>query len=169
MSDFPYGSLIKNISVTGTDISIFSNGSESFMSKEISVDRHGAYLGIKYQCIEFVRRFIELKHQVNLAKRWRAKNASDWYSNRSLMMLESVDIQESLPGDIITFTGGDYGHIGIISNVDKDGLTFCGQNLFNNTKDAAFFLPFSSLYNYLLLDEPKLKAYSFQSVLRLSV
>jgi len=168
MSDFPYGSLIQNVTVSGVNIDVFSNGSSSFLSSEVSVDKKGAYLGLKYQCVEFVRRFIYAKHQINLANKWRAKDASDWYDNREVMGLETVDLSQSSPGDILTFAGGACGHVSIIKYLQIDGVTFCGQNFFNDTRDAGFFLPFASVYNQegILGDESK--EYKFQSVLRVA-
>jgi hypothetical protein len=167
MDDFPYGSLIENINVANLNIDVFSNGSSNFLSEEISTDSEGAYLGIKYQCVEFVRRFIYHRHKVNLANRWRNKNALDWFSNRDKMNLISIDLEMSRPGDIITFSGGLYGHIGVVKNIQGDGIKFCSQNLFNDIRDAEYFLSFKSLYQENDKNDLELKEYAFQSILRL--
>jgi len=167
MTSFPYGRLIRNVSISGADIDIFSNGACNHISAEVSVDNKGSYLGLKYQCVEFVRRYIFTKHQINLADRWRAKDAAEWYSNKQAMGLENVEPENSQAGDIITFTGGSYGHLAIISSVQKDGLMLCGQNFFNDRRDAGLFLDFNTLINKKGVSGSVAAEYRFQSVLRI--
>lgn len=166
MNKFLYGTLIETVNIANLNIDIFSNGSDSFLSKDISTDSEGSYLGIKYQCVEFVRRYIYKKHKVNLANRWRRKDALDWFSNREKMNLISLDVKSSLPGDIITFTGGIYGHVGIIRCLKKDGIVICGQNLFNDRRDAGYLLSFENAerQNHTITSTPQ--GHIFQSVLR---
>lgn len=166
MDKFSYGTLIETVNITNLNIDIFSNGSDSFLSNDVSIDSEGSYLGIKYQCVEFVRRYIYNKYKVNLAQRWRRKDALDWFSNREKMNLISLDIKSSLPGDIITFTGGIYGHVGVIKSIEKGGLVICGQNLFNDQRDAGYFLSFENTDHQNHALTSTLQGHSFQSILR---
>jgi len=159
-----HGLIIKNIRICDVWLLLYSNGSSEYISNIFTTDKQNKYLGIYCQCVEFVRRYIYKKYNINLADKWNEGNACDWFNNIDCMGLVKVDPKEAQEGDIITFTGGLYGHIGLIIKEGKS-LYMVSQNLFNDNRDIKTYLQPEILQN-----KKSLKAnnhyYRFQAVIR---
>lgn len=71
------------------DVWVFSNGSDNYYSGEPN-DIDGTYTGIKWQCVEYVRRYYLLKFGVDLASKYSGEhaNANTWYDNADKMELD---------------------------------------------------------------------------------
>lgn len=164
-----FGTLLGTRHIAGTQIDIFSNGANR-RPDDIphSHDDLGRYLGLKYQCVEFVRRFIWLHHGINLAQYWRAGNADAWVENARRMRLRPVSPGTARPGDIAVFTGGPHGHVAIVQDIDHDGrgFTLTGQNLFNDPRDIAVALTRAMVAGEATLAGGHGNCYSFHSFLR---
>lgn len=163
-----FGTKICDISIRGTEVELFSNGACHHVAKDYSHDSIGQYLGLKYQCVEFVRRYIYLAYRINLANKWHDGDAKDWYANRKLMNLDAIELDNVKDGDIVTFTGGKWGHIGVIWKIDADCITIASQNFFNDARDGDFSVP----KQYFIVGQPITDAnennFIFQSFLRVS-
>lgn len=141
----PFGTILGTPVICGVSVEVYSNGDCHFVSDRKTFDAEGKYLGIAYQCVEFVRRFVCLRHSVNLAERWREGDAHHWFDSRAAMGLSAVSLQEAQEGDILTFTGDKWGHVGIVAGRQGDTLLMTSQNFHNGPEDincpltAAFF------------------------------
>ena len=117
------------------------------------------------QCVELVRRYIYKKHNINLARKWRNGNACDWLDNIDSMGLVQISPENAREGDIVTFTGGLYGHIGLLIK-EGEGLYMVSQNFYNDSRDIKTFLP-PEIFNRKSSLQPCNNKYHFQSILRI--
>lgn len=130
-----FGQQLGSVEIVGVSLPIYSNGDNLFVSDQKTYDVTGNYVGIAYHCVEFVRRYTYERHGINLANCWHNGDADDWYTNREKMPLRNVDLSACEPGDIITFTGEETGHIAIVKEVHKNELVIASQNLTNSPLD----------------------------------
>jgi surface antigen len=126
----------------GTDLGSFngvtaySNGSSGYYSG-LSNTVNGIYTGIKWQCVEYVRRYYLIVYGSNLGSLYRG-NANTWYDNASTMGLSRyANGGPTAPqvGDIITSNGGSFGHVAIIRSVTGNQVCTIQQNFSNDTND----------------------------------
>lgn len=162
----PYGTLLKHVTIDGIDIDVHSNGCTTHCSDEKLFDDQGHYIGIGYQCVEFVRRFIHLKHGVNLAKHWSDGDAQHWFDARGEMGLIHVPLSEARCGDIFTALGGKWGHVSIISKTDDHHIYTTNQNFQNNQDDIDYQLTRRALRKKIPFPDANGAQYIFQSILR---
>lgn len=167
MHEYSHGRLIGKVDIGGISLDLLSNGADYLISDKFSTDRSGHYLGVNYQCVEFVRRYIYARHKINLASRWRNCDAGEWCDDYMHMGLEHVDLTLARSGDILCFTGGKFGHVGIIKDVFKNEISIAGQNLFNTSCDLDFRIKLNCLRNYERTPSYVFNTYSFQSIFRL--
>ena len=137
-SAIPLGTLIQKVQIGNTSINVYSNGRSDFVNEEKSYDKEGNYLGIRYQCVEFVRRYIYKRDNINLALYYSEGNADAWYKNKKAMKLKDVTLKEVQIGDILCFRGGHTGHIAIVSNIDEKNIYMTSQNLYNTKEEIHF-------------------------------
>ncbi len=130
-----FGELLGVVTVAGIRIEVFSNGSPYFVSKQYSLDAEGEYLGIKYQCVELVRRYLYAAMNCNYSDLFQG-DAEDWYENREQMKMQVVDEQEATIGDIACFSGDKWGHLGIVTARKQDVIHMAQQNFYNDKRDA---------------------------------
>jgi surface antigen len=104
-----------------------------------NVAKDGYNLGMKYQCVEFVKRFYYeyLKHKMpetyGNAKDFFDRNVSDGNINRSRDLLQFCNGSKEKPqeNDLIIFdghAGNEYGHVAIISKVNDTEIEIVQQN-----------------------------------------
>lgn len=163
---YPFGVKLGSVVIDGTEIDVFSNGACTYVSESRGFDRAGNYMGIQYQCVEFVRRYIYLRHGKNLAMLWQDGNACDWYDNRVAMGLVSVPSSEAHAGDIATFTGGKWGHVAIVSEVSQGIIYIAQQNFMNGSADIKFALDQDVLAGKKAIQDLSGNDIYFQSFLR---
>ncbi len=99
-----------------------------------SCDGPSAY-GLKYQCVEYVRRFYHLIKGVETREGMPGRgwdgNADTYFKTageKGLDALKNGGPAPPLPDDIVTFKGGTHGHVGIITAVTDDHIEFIEQN-----------------------------------------
>jgi len=161
-----HGEVIKNIRINKTWLIVYSNGQSDYISDIYIKDAENYYLGIFCQCVEFVRRYIYKTYGVNLANYYNSGNACDWLANAEDMGLEKIKPGEAKEGDIITFTGGLYGHVGLIIK-EGSSLYMVSQNFYNDSRDLKTYLQPEILSNKNTLNIYNTR-YRFQAVLRMS-
>lgn len=93
--------------------------------------RYGSvYTGVKWQCVEFVRRYLILRHGITFVpvkNVYELKNISHFYS---LFSGSPVPVQFYTSGipmvnDILILSWKNTGHVGIVCNIDrKKGLIY---------------------------------------------
>jgi surface antigen len=122
----------------GTSLSSFGTPAVPALSNlsnpHESCDGWGTY-GLQYQCVEYVRRFYFLvkgmeTREGKMDRRWNG-NASTYFKTAAEKGLDAFENGGQIPPqpeDIITFAGGPYGHVAIITAVLPDRIEFIEQN-----------------------------------------
>jgi surface antigen len=117
---------------------VFYNGGVDHSSgRTVSAD--GYNIGIKYQCVEFVKRYYYqyLKHKMpdayGNAKDFFDSSIADGQLNKKRNLMQYSNGSRSKPqvSDLIIFSGSvfnKYGHVAIISNVSNDQVEIIQQN-----------------------------------------
>jgi|GEM_PF-1353497 len=97
--------------------------------------------GYKWQCVEYIERFYKVVF--GFCSMRGSGNANQIHNNRShyctkkLLRFENGGSEPPRPDDIISWSGGRYGHIGIIREVGADYIVIIHQNFTDTKKDAA--------------------------------
>lgn len=97
----------------------------------------GNYIGIKWQCVEYVRRYYYEVYNMDLAALYRG-DANTFYDNADNMGLESyANGGATAPsvGDILVSNGGGDGHVAIIKSVTNSQVCTIQQNFSNDVND----------------------------------
>ncbi len=118
-------------------IVFYNGGVDNNSGRNVSSDNYN--IGIKYQCVEFVKRYYyeHLNHKMPDAY----GNAVDFFDNnvkdgelnkkRDLIQYSNGSASKPEPDDLIIFSGSifnKYGHVAIISNVSADKIEIIQQN-----------------------------------------
>lgn len=117
---------------------VYYNGSVSNVSGR-NTTADGYNLGLKYQCVEFVKRYYyqALKHKMTdsygHAKSFYMPDIEDGKLNTMRNLLQYTNSSSSKPkkGDLLVFDGtvfNEYGHVAIVSWVGVDELEMIQQN-----------------------------------------
>jgi surface antigen len=115
----------------------YNGGVDNSSGRNISVDNYN--IGIKYQCVEFVKRYYyqHLNHKMpdafGNAKDFFDKDLSDGELNkkRNLVQYKNGSKSKPRPDDLVIFSGSmfnKYGHVAIISSIDEDEVEIVQQN-----------------------------------------
>jgi surface antigen len=140
----------------GTALSLFGTPSvpaySNLADPHESCDGWGTY-GLQYQCVEYVRRFYFLvkgmeTREGKMDRRWNG-NASTYFktaSQKGLDAFENGGVVPPQPEDIITFAGGPYGHVAIITAVLLDRVEFIEQNF---SLSGTGTLPYNPVTHYV--------------------
>lgn len=166
----PFGTHLGRVVIAGVETDVFSNGDTAHVGTQHSLDDNGKFLGVKYQCVEFVRRYTWLRHGINLASYWQGKHASEWadYTSFRAMGLANVSPTDVAPGDIAVFSGGAHGHVAIVADEDAHGFTaITGQNLYNDARDLMTPLTPEIINIQAPLNDAAGNSYYLKSFLRL--
>jgi len=94
--------------------------------------------GGDYQCVEYVRRYYDEVYDLDLRALYTG-NANTWYANAATMNLSSyANGSTTRPevGDILTSTGGTFGHVAIVSSVTDTQVCVAQQNFDNDENDS---------------------------------
>jgi len=106
---------------------------------ERNVAPDGYNLGLKYQCVEFVKRYYyqHFKHKMpdsyGHAKDFFDPKVKDGELNKRRNLIQYTNSSKSKPkvGDLLVFDGNifnKYGHVAIISKVNQDKIEIIQQN-----------------------------------------
>lgn len=117
---------------------IYYNGSiEHVLERNTTKD--GYNIGLKYQCVEFVKRYYyeyyhhKMPNSYGHAKDFFNKALSDGGLNKSRNLRQFTNPSSTKPriGDILVFDGhsfNPYGHVAIISSVSNETIEIVQQN-----------------------------------------
>lgn len=120
------------------DVEIRSNYSSDYNS-ETNNSVGGVTTGLKWQCVEFVRRYYLQIFGIDL-RSMHTGNANTWYNNAGKMKLANYpNGSKSRPQvrDILVSSGGPSGHVAIVKSVSDTQVCVVEQNFLNTTRDAA--------------------------------
>ncbi len=119
-------------------VTVYYNGGVGNVSgRELTED--GYNLGLKYQCVEFVKRYYyeELNHKMpdsyGHAKDFFDSNVKDGKNNKQRNLTQYTNPSKSKPkvNDLVIYSGttiNKYGHVSIISRVTDKEIEIIQQN-----------------------------------------
>jgi len=133
-------------------IPVYYNGSP-YESQGRHVSPGGYNYGMKWQCVEFVKRYYynRLKHEMpdtyGHAKDFfnRALRDGDLNPQRNLYQFINGGVFKPEADDIVVYQGDDYGHVAIITEVGEDYLMLIQQNVGIATRHK---IPFAKHNNH---------------------
>ncbi len=104
----------------------------------------GTYIGIKWQCVEYVRRYYYEVFDLDLASKLRG-DAKTFYDHASDMGLNRYANGGNIPpqvGDILVSEGTDanVGHVAIVRSVTDNQVCTIQQNFSNDSRDIERYL-----------------------------
>jgi CHAP domain len=103
--------------------------------------------GLRYQCVEYVRRFYHLVKGIETRERMTKKpweHANTFFktaAEKGLDAFQNGGPVPPLPDDILAFLGGPYGHVAIITAVTNDHIEFIEQNFSPTGTDRLDYNP----------------------------
>ncbi len=122
-------------------VEVYYNGSTSHI-EERNVAPDGYNIGLKWQCVEFVKRYYLEFYQHKMPNSYG--NAVDFFNKdltdgalnveRDLVQYRNPSLTSPELGDIIVFSGS-YGHVAIVSSISTDYIEMVQQNVGFNTRE----------------------------------
>jgi len=127
-------------------VNVYYNGGVSNVEHRNTSD--GYNLGLKYQCVEFVKRYYYENYNHKMPDTYG--NAIDFFnsalsdgkinSQRALTQFTNPSISKPRIGDLIVMSGtifNKYGHVAIVSNVTDENIEIIQQNPgpFSNSRE----------------------------------
>ncbi len=121
------------------------------------IAKSGYNLGLKFQCIEFVKRYYyyHLNHRMPYsyghAKDLFDKNLGDraYNTNRALLQFRNTRKYKPQTNDILVYGGtreNPYGHTGIVTEVGEDYVEIIQQNWGTKTRQRLTLVEFEGIY-----------------------
>ncbi|MBE8725832.1 CHAP domain-containing protein [Flavobacterium sp. KB82] len=119
-------------------VKVFYNGGvDNVMERNVTKDNYN--LGLKYQCVEFVKRYYyehynhKMPDAYGHAKDFFDKNVKDGELNEKRNLIQFTNPSKSKPkvGDLVIFSGSllnRFGHVAIISKVSENEIEIIQQN-----------------------------------------
>jgi surface antigen len=119
-------------------VNAYSNGSNGYFSGEYSC------CGVKWQCVEYVNRYYvqALGHQ-NLKGTGNANNYFGSAASKGLVAYSNTNATPPAVNDMLTSSGGSYGHIAIVREVGPNYVKVIHQNWTNSSLDNSKTLSMS--------------------------
>ena len=119
-------------------VKVFYNGGVSNV-EERNVSRDGYNLGLKYQCVEFVKRYYfehynhKMPDSYGNAKDFFQEGLNDGAVNkqRNLLQFTNPSVQKPEEGDLVVYgpsVTNRFGHVSIVSKVNENEIEVIQQN-----------------------------------------
>jgi surface antigen len=127
------------------DVSVYYNGNPMNI-KGRNLTKNGYNLGLKYQCVEFVKRYYyeylnhKMPNSYGHAKDFYDKQTIDGElnKNRNLIQYNNPSLSKPKVNDILVLdksTFNKFGHVSIVSKVNDNSIEVIQQNVFLNTRE----------------------------------
>lgn len=127
------------------DVRVYYNGNPKNINGR-NLTKDGYNLGLKYQCVEFVKRyyFEHLNHKMpnsyGHAKDFYNRETIDGKINysRNLLQYNNPSISKPKVNDILVFdksTFNKFGHVSIVSKIYENSIEVVQQNVFLSTRE----------------------------------
>jgi surface antigen len=105
----------------------------------------GYNLGLKYQCVEYVKRYYYYRFNHKMPNPWG--HAKDFYNSnisdgsynkqRGLIQYNQGSVSKPKVDDILVFDwGGKYGHVAIVSDVTNNTVEIVQQNVGKRSRES---------------------------------
>jgi len=134
---------------TFNGVDVYYNGKvANIQGRNVTSD--GYNLGLKYQCVEFVKRYYYEFYKHKMPDSYG--NAKDFYSHaiedgqinpaRNLRQFSNPSIARPKVGDLLVFGPtpfNKFGHVGIVSKVERERLQIVQQNPGSNNPSRQWF------------------------------
>ena len=146
----------------GTPIDSFNGVPVYYNGKSVSVHgrhvtKNGYNLGLKWQCVEFVKRYYytiydhKFPNSSGNAKDFFDKQLrdKDYNNKRGLVQIRNTREYPPLVGDILVYDGNEdnpYGHIAVISCVDDNQVEIVQQNWGKKTRHTMNLVEYKGIY-----------------------
>ena len=151
-SGYTFGEKIDSLN----GVNVYYNGSFSNV-KGRHLTKDGYNLGLKYQCVEFVKRYYyeALNHKMpnsyGHAKDFFDSNIKDGERNAQRNLKQFTNPSQSKPrvADLVVYSGtigNKFGHVSIISKVSDEEIEVIQQNS-NQSRSLAPYLPSTAIQN----------------------
>ena len=124
-------------------VPVFENGRVQALSHGRNYAPCGYYLGQKWQCVEFVKRYYFSIYKHQMPHVWG--HAFDYFdaslaqgelnSRRALRQYRNYSSALPQAGDIIICRDSKYGHVAIITQMMADGFQVIQQNVYAKTRE----------------------------------
>ncbi len=148
---------IGDIIDTYEGIPVFYNGKSITHVKGRNLSADGYNYGLKWQCVEYVKRFYHQKYGHKMpnsyghAKEFFNKNLGDiaYNPDRGLMQYKNVRYDKPQVNDILVYDSyktNPFGHIGIISEVGPDYIMLVQQNVGKKTRQKLKLVEYNGIY-----------------------
>lgn len=153
-------------SLNGVEI-YYNGGVNTSDGRNLSID--GYNLGIKYQCVEFVKRYFYQRHQHKMpdtyghARDFFDNSLADGVWNEKRAMLQYVNGSQLTPkaDDLVVFAPwlfNPYGHVAIIAEVHEHQVEIVQQNPGPFGPSREYF-PLTQHDGLWYIDAPRLKGW----------
>ncbi len=125
------------------EVPVYFNGNDIATSHGMHLSQKGFYYGQKWQCVEFVKRFLhDVKGHVMPDGYGHAKDYFDdsvpdggWNEARGMFQYRNGGKYKPQPDDLIVFDG-KYGHVAIVTEVKADTIEIIQQNRKLKTRET---------------------------------
>lgn len=138
-------------------VKVYYNGSNFSKSYGRNLAADGYNLGLKYQCVEFVKRYYYqvYKHKMpntqGNARDFFDKKLADRAYNKKRGLMQYRNVREYVPkaGDLLvydSYPGNPFGHVAIIAEVGPEHVVIVQQNIGTLTREQLKLVKFMDYY-----------------------
>lgn len=138
-------------------IPVYYNGKSITNVKGRNVSHDGYNYGLKWQCVEFVKRFYHQKfghkmpNSYGHAKSFFNKDLGDvaYNSDRAMMQYKNVRYDRPQVNDILvydSYKNNPFGHIGIVAEVGSDYIYIIQQNVGKKTRQKLKLVEYNGIH-----------------------
>jgi hypothetical protein len=145
---YNYGELIGSFN----GVNAYSN-QQGLLNSDETNHYNGIYTGIKWQCVEYARRYLIVRHGItfsdvnNAYEITRAKFTK--LNGNSVIMNNNVAVGSLIIWPQYYKTDGYEGHVAVVSSISAKGIRVAEQN--NDDNEFNRFIPFTDLQNVIFL------------------
>lgn len=139
------------------NVPVYYNGEDFTNVSGRNTTADGYNLGLKYQCVEFVKRYYhnhyghKMPNTYGHAKEFFDPSLPDVAFNydRGLMQYRNIRYEAPMVGDLLVYDGhgsNPFGHVGIISEVSDSYVEYISQNVGEKTRQRIKLVEFQGIY-----------------------
>ncbi len=157
--NYRYGQILDSL----YGIPVYYNGNIGHVEGRNKTE-DGYNIGLKYQCVEFVKRYYYQHYNHKMPDSYgnavdffdTALRDSSYNAKRDLIQYNNPSMYKPQIGDLLVYKGhigNIYGHVSIISNVEKNSIEIIQQNPGAFNKARAKFPLETTMGNYYIHNE----------------
>lgn len=124
-------------------VKVYNNGKDYVKDYGKNYSKDGYYYGLKWQCVEFVKRFYydakghKMPDGLGHAKEFFDEAVKQGEINKKRNLFQYRNGEEIRPqvDDLIVFNDSHYGHVAIVTEVTDKDIEIIQQNIYENPRD----------------------------------